>query len=571
MNARCAALALGVLLGLASGALARDAAPGATKTVTSAGDAPGPVRSWAVDLGGHEWVVRPSAPTTLGDTGLLRLVGSADTLPRGFFSVGLFRDNVDRDPKSTDFAVHGLVVGYGVTDHLEAFGSLGVENRVKALRLDEPGGPNGYPFVHEGWTTGFGDLWLGAKYSFVDAPRGESVGLALRAFARVPTADSARGLGPGTASFGGDLIVSRSLGGRADLHAVAGYEVNGNPDRPEAVTMDEDGFPGPDFVANAVRWGVGVGLPTNRMVQLQAELSGRVYGDTTVPQTNTVDLILGATFWLKPGLYVRPAWVYALGYDGRGQDVSGAKRSGFSLSVGFHGGTPCCEVPTSPPPAPPPANRAPTASVVCGPSPVLPGEVSRCRATASDPDGDRLTYAWSSDAGRVSGSTARARLDTAGITAGDCTVVTVKVSDGRGGVAVGSSRVCVQEPPRPRPEPVTCTSGGFPRNLSRLNNVDKACLDDVVSRVNQDPRSRVIIVGHADSTERHPEVLGRKRSEAVKNYLVGERGIGESRIIARSAADSRPLAIGRDARARARNRRVDLVFVPEGATAPEND
>ena len=99
-------------------------------------------------------------------------------------------------------------------------------------------------------------------------------------------------------------------------------------------------------------------------------------------------------------------------------------------------------------------------------------------------------------------------------------MVTVKVSDGRGGVAEGTTKVCVQEPPKPKPEAVTCTSGGFPRNLSRLNNVDKACLDDVASKLNQDPRSRVIIVGHADASERNTEVMGRKRAEAVKGYLV---------------------------------------------------
>jgi outer membrane protein OmpA-like peptidoglycan-associated protein len=262
--------------------------------------------------------------------------------------------------------------------------------------------------------------------------------------------------------------------------------------------------------------------------------------------------------------------VYALGYDGRGRDVSSAKRSGFNLAIGYHGGTPCCEVYTPPPPPAIPANRPPTVSVTCDPSPVLPGQVSNCKATASDPDGDPLIYSWSTAAGSISGSAASASLDTAGVKAGDCTVVTVKVSDGRRGEAEATARVCVQEPPKPRPEAVTCTSGGFPRNLSRLNNVDKACLDDVASKLNQDPRSRVIIVGHADSSERNTEVMGRKRSEAVKGYLVDERGIAEARITARSAADSRPLDTAKNARARAKNRRVDVVFVPEGATVPQD-
>ncbi len=218
-----------------------------------------------------------------------------------------------------------------------------------------------------------------------------------------------------------------------------------------------------------------------------------------------------------------------------------------------------------------PANRPPTVSVTCDPSPVLPGQVSSCKATASDPDGDPLTYAWSAGSGRISGSNAAASLDTAGIQPGDCAPVTVKVSDGRGGVAEATTKVCVQEPPKPKPEAVTCTSGGFPRNLSRLNNVDKACLDDVASKLNQDPRSRVIIVGHADASERNTEVMGRKRAEAIKTYLVDERGIAEARITAKSAADAKPLDTAKNARARAKNRRVDVVFVPEGATVPEDD
>jgi outer membrane protein OmpA-like peptidoglycan-associated protein len=122
-----------------------------------------------------------------------------------------------------------------------------------------------------------------------------------------------------------------------------------------------------------------------------------------------------------------------------------------------------------------------------------------------------------------------------------------------------------------RAEAISCVAGGFPRNLARLNNVDKACLDDVATRLRSDPRSRVIVIGHADSGERMPEVLARRRAEAVRDYLVRERGIEESRITVRSAAATKPLDTGTDAAARARNRRVEIWFVPEGATAPEMD
>ena len=50
-----------------------------------------------------------------------------------------------------------------------------------------------------------------------------------------------------------------------------------------------------------------------------------------------------------------------------------------------------------------------------------------------------------------------------------------------------------------------------------------------------------------------------------------ERGIEESRITVRSAAATKPLDTGTTAMARAKNRRVELIFVPEGAVAPEDD
>ena len=126
-------------------------------------------------------------------------------------------------------------------------------------------------------------------------------------------------------------------------------------------------------------------------------------------------------------------------------------------------------------------------------------------------------------------------------------------------------------PEKPKLEVIVCISGGFPRNLARLNNVDKACLDDVASRLRQDPRSRVVIVGYADITERYTDVTGRKRSESVKIYLLKERGIEEVRITAKSGGSKKPVDTGTSATARAKNRRVEVIFVPEGATVPEDD
>ena len=107
---------------------------------------------------------------------------------------------------------------------------------------------------------------------------------------------------------------------------------------------------------------------------------------------------------------------------------------------------------------------------------------------------------------------------------------------------------------------MTCSATSFPRNLARLNNVDKACLDDVALRLRDDPRSRVLIIGHADRNERHPDLLSKQRAEATKTYLVRERGVSESRVTTRGMGAAQSAA--------ANNRRVEVIFVPEGATPP---
>jgi outer membrane protein OmpA-like peptidoglycan-associated protein len=514
------------------------------------------VKTWTTTLDGKEWSVRPAAPTYEGDTGLFRL-SSAYTIPKGKVSFGLFRDNFDRDPKGVDLSIHGFNISYGITDKLQIFGNVGLQNRLRLNYPSETGFNNAVPFALDHWTTGFGDVKLGIKYAFLNDYRGDALGLALRGVVKLPTASDTDGLGTGKAAFAADLVLSKSLNQVVDLHASIGYEINSDPD-------------GLDL-PNAFRWGVGLNVPACYRFQLQAEVTGRSYGSTTPKQTSTVDLIVGPALWIGSGWYVRPAVSYALNYDDRGRGSSSAKKFGKQIEIGYHPGTPCCEVYTPPPPIPPPVNRPPTVSLDCVKDVVLPGETTPCNASAADPDGDPLSYVWSTSAGKVTGSGATTILDTAGVPCDATITVTVTVSDGRSGSASASDTVRVRCPEKVKPEAVTCTSGGFPNALARLNNVDKACLDDVASKLRQDPRSRVVIVGHASANERYPDVIARKRAEAVKLYLVKERGIDESRITARGVGATRPLDSGVSAPARSRNRRVDVIFVPEGAAVPEDD
>jgi hypothetical protein len=558
---RTALMAVLALAGMAAPSLAQD-----TQSAPEGQVLREDVKTWTLDVEGKDYEARPGTPTYKGDTGLFTLP-AAYTLPKGKVSFSLFRDNLDRDPKDLDLSTHGFTLAYGATSRLELFTSVGVQNRLDVDAFDQAGFFNELPFAgtsasSPGWQTGFGDVWLGAKYKLLDDYRGDGVGLAIRGQVKLPTADEEKGLGTGKVSGAADLILSKRLGYAADLHASVGYEGHGSPD---AVSL-----------AGAFTWGVGLNVPALQIAQLQAEITGKSYGDADFEQTNPIDLVVGPVIFIK-GFFIRPALSWNLNFDDRGLGSASKTYTGREISIGYHPGTPAREifVPPPPPPPPPPQNRNPT--VACRPdrSTIEPGSSVKCTATASDPDGDTLSYAWSASAGSISGTGAEATFDSTGVAPDTDVTITVKVDDGRGGTAQSTCSLRVS----PAPEPYTCVSGGFPSNrgrsdnrvAARLNNVDKACLDDVASRLRQDPRSRVLIVGHADNTETSPEVVSRVRAENVRRYLVDERGVEESRVAVRGAGAARPIDEGTSKDALSRNRRVEVIFLPAGARAPEFD
>jgi len=240
-----------------------------------------------------------------------------------------------------------------------------------------------------------------------------------------------------------------------------------------------------------------------------------------------------------------------------GSEGNGEASAGLSLLFG--GGGDDVEAVAEPVAAP---NQAPTVTCAADRAEVLPGETVSVVATASDPEGGPLTYEWSAAAGRVNGTGATVALDFAGVTPPADAAVTVKVTDDHSNVATSNCSVRLVAPVV-QAEAVSCVAGGFPRNLSRVGNVDKACLDDVAQRLSGDPRARVVIIGHMDTRETGT-TLAQQRADAVQNYLVRERGIESSRITTRSAGSTKPL--GQDA---AGNRRVEVWFVPQGAKEPE--
>jgi outer membrane protein OmpA-like peptidoglycan-associated protein len=203
-------------------------------------------------------------------------------------------------------------------------------------------------------------------------------------------------------------------------------------------------------------------------------------------------------------------------------------------------------------------NQPPTISCATDRSPILPGERTGITATASDPDGDPLTYSYTATGGQVTGDGPKAQFDSTGLAPGSYTVK-CSVSDGRGGTADSSTNIDVQQPPPP-PQAAKAGDCGYNKaGASRFDNACKRVGDDVALRLNNDPNAKLVIVGFADSKEPKAAKLAQTRAELAKKYIV-EKGVDASRISTRAGEASKEKGQEKA------NRRVDFVVVPEGAT-----
>ena len=110
------------------------------------------------------------------------------------------------------------------------------------------------------------------------------------------------------------------------------------------------------------------------------------------------------------------------------------------------------------------------------------------------------------------------------------------------------------EPP-PTPVASKVNECLFRAGSSRVDNVCKRILDDVALRLQNEPNATVMLVGYADPKEGGK--LSAQRAEGAAKYL-GEKGISPGRTNHRGGTGQ--------AGAGKQNQRVDIIWVPQGAT-----
>ena len=184
------------------------------------------------------------------------------------------------------------------------------------------------------------------------------------------------------------------------------------------------------------------------------------------------------------------------------------------------------------------------------------GKTSTVTADATDPDGDALTYRWSTAAGSLTNATDRQSPWTAPMQEGPV-VVTVEVRDPKGGTATDAVTIQVI---RPAVREFVFEDVHFDFDRYSLRPEATRALDEAITALQANPELRLELEGHTCNigTAEYNLALGERRSNAVRDYLAG-RGIGADRLRTVSYGEERPKHDNAREETRRLNRRAALV------------
>lgn len=519
--------------------------------------------AWAQDS-------RPAGPTTVGDTGIW-FTSLGETMPKGQWSGGLQLVNFDRSEGFSDITDIGGVFGFGVSNRVELFGTIGFR-RIDAdlVPVARNGQPQDY-LINKGWSTGIGDAWLGAKFNITSQAASNGYATALRVMAKLPAASRDDGLGTGKPDFQFDLIGSREFAQKLELSANAGIKLRG---RPEGYNLTH-GF----------KWGIGGAFPSRSRFRVVGEMVGEALFDQSQTFTGsggapgmprewdpdaTRDLFGGFQYNANNGIYFGAGVSYTASYflhrrDFTTSEDSDFDRLGLQVRLGYHPAgvknfaPPATTVqPTAPPTPSLPPNRAPTVKARCEPCTVEINRQLTASADAQDPDGDTLRYRWTSPTGTFGNAGDRQTPWTAPGQVG-AVPLTITVDDGKGMTATDTVTVQVIAPAPKRQ--MTFEDVHFDFDRYSLRPEATRILDEAIKAMQEDANLRFTVEGHTCNigTTEYNLALGERRSAAVRDYLTS-RGINASRVQTVSYGEERPKHDNSREETRRLNRRAALTI-----------
>jgi len=515
------------------------------------------------------------ATTIDGDAGLWWLP-VADTNGKK-----LSRGSVERNSRNTpqglmNVATFTANVSYGFTERLDVYAGWDFITRVdrdnQNLYYADPerGGIDTLvPYARDRWTGNkVGDLRVGLKYGFLSEEQGDKFSLAGRGTFNLPTGDADAGAGQG--SFAADLsgVISRWVNNKTVLSGSAGYNFRKNPTDPVVV-----------HVPNNFHWGAGIGFNPSPSWLIHGELLGdhpvrdnAAIDDQLVAEDGTLspDVSLverqisytgGVTWFANNGFFIGAE----VRLDTPMHERINASEDSRSDYLDYHvriGWAPRRLPPPPPPvtPAPvaaaPPANRPPTVKAACNPCTVYVGEKSQLSAEANDPDGDQLTYRWTTPAGTLDNAAIVKPVWTAPMTVGSVPA-TVTVNDGKGGTA--SDTVTLQVIQRAA-KVYTFEDVHFDFDRYTLRPEALRVLEQAVTAMKEDATLRLTVEGNTCSigTAEYNLALGERRANAVRDYLTSN-GVAATRLQTVSYGEEKPKHDNSREETRRLNRRAALV------------
>jgi outer membrane protein OmpA-like peptidoglycan-associated protein len=188
------------------------------------------------------------------------------------------------------------------------------------------------------------------------------------------------------------------------------------------------------------------------------------------------------------------------------------------------------------------APRPPVISCASDPASVQMGQSSTITSTASSPDGRKLTYSYTTNAGNITGNSNTATLDSRGSQLATVTV-TCNVSDDRTLplTASSSTTVNLQVPPPPPPPDIRAIeqrlalhSVYFATAKPRIESPDAGLLasqektltalaSDFRTYIQFKPDALLTLEGHADrrGSVEYNQTLSERRVDRTKRFLVG--------------------------------------------------